>query len=587
MNWVRIHPLIANWPGGGPPPTFEITADENGTAVVELAWDPQALMAPASYPDALRYYSSGTVFNKTITRDNGSNLTVNVPAQTIQLNGNRATWVMPAALWEAYREESLKSLSTPPRSTFSRNLYYRVRVTPAGSSTAHIWPLDSELTGARSRAAPLIGILAISATPASQVLPDTAAIQAMGGIPILAPTLFGDLLSVLWNSLPQADPSRQALAALFAHQVYQAQSVAFRAKLLKLWLLAGPNMRPRLPQLLNRVVVTGSNTTQPAILRTDALGTNTLVDNLLALPFIIPHPDIINANARNAVRAREQLLDDVLNEILDPNGQINQGEAGTCSTTSMQTLLITVNPAEYVRLQLGLLSAAGTVQMADGSTVTVPPSIFRVDTRYPGAQAWAFLVRNFSELAFQATLLKLGLGSAFPAYNPSAPPNSPNGVNTVFQTTVSQGLTQDQMERALKGLFKANFTTRSVRNASDAGWPVYTVIQTRQPGVRDTLRTTLPTRLQPLVLSMYWSALPNQPNSGAHAVLALRAENGRVFFKNPQYSGLRPPSGVAAGGNGASPPRRYEDPTGALESMTDADLATWILWYHVPDQAVI
>jgi hypothetical protein len=55
MNWVRMHSLIANWPGGGGPPTFDISADENGSVVVELAWDPQALMAPASYLDPLRY----------------------------------------------------------------------------------------------------------------------------------------------------------------------------------------------------------------------------------------------------------------------------------------------------------------------------------------------------------------------------------------------------------------------------------------------------------------------------------------------------------------------------------------------------
>lgn len=583
MNWVRIHPFIANWPGGGPPPVFEITADENGTAVVELAWDPQALKFPATYANPLRYYSTGVVFSATVTRDDGSSLAVNLPAQTIQLSGNRATWSMPPVLWEAYREESLKGLRTPPASTFSRNLYYRVRVTPPGSSTAQVWPSDAVLTGANSSAAPRIGILAFSGVPAAQVVPDTAAMQAVGGITNIAPTIWSDLLNILWNLLPPADPSRQALVAIFAHAVYQAQSVATRAKLLKLWLFAGPVVRPRLPRLLDRMVVTGANAVQPAILRPDYLGTNTLVDNLISLMFIIPHPDIVSSGAL----AREQFLNDVIGEILDPNGQVNQGEAGTCAPTSMQTLLITVNPAEYVRLQLGLLSAAGTVQMADGTAVTVPPSIFRVDTRYPGAKAWAFLVRNFSELAFQATVLKFGLGGAFPAYDPAAPPNAPNGVNTVFQTTVTKGLTQDQMERALKGLFKSGFTTRSVRVPADAGWPPYATIQTRQTGIRDALRTALPTRLQPVIMGMYWNALPSQPNSGGHAVLALRAENGKIFFKNPQYSGLAPVPGMAQGGNGTNPPRRFEDPTGTLESMTDADLANWILWFHVPDQAVL
>ena len=47
-NWVRLRPVLANWPNGSQPPTFEISANENGTAVVELAWDPQALLAPSN-----------------------------------------------------------------------------------------------------------------------------------------------------------------------------------------------------------------------------------------------------------------------------------------------------------------------------------------------------------------------------------------------------------------------------------------------------------------------------------------------------------------------------------------------------------
>src|SRR5262245_637027 len=118
MNWVRIYPFIERWPGGGPPPTFNIAADENGAAVVELAWDRQALSAQASDTDALRYYSSDVAFNATITNDDGSNRNISVPAQNIQLVDNRATWTMPQALWDGYVQESLKGLSAPPRSTF-------------------------------------------------------------------------------------------------------------------------------------------------------------------------------------------------------------------------------------------------------------------------------------------------------------------------------------------------------------------------------------------------------------------------------------------------------------------------------------
>ena len=583
MDWVRIQPLLANWPGGGGPPSFEITADENGSAVVELAWDPQALAAPASYVDPLRYYATGQDFSANLTDDAGSARSISVPAQTIQLSTNRARWTMPQALWDGYVQESLKTLRNPPTTTFSRNLYYRVRVTPPGGTTARVWPTDDVLTGAGAAFAPHLGILPISASPSSQVVPDQMAVNAMGGIPLIAPNAWGAMLTWLWQNLPESDPSRQALVAIFAHTAFQGADVPTRAKLLNLWLFGGPTVRPRLPELLGRNVVVGSNLTQSAITKTDYRGGATLVDNLLSLLEIVPHPDVVTSHARNIPFSKEQLLDDVIDEILDPNGQSNQGEADTCTTTSIQTLLVTVNPAEYARLQLGLLSAAGQVVMADGTTVTVPPGIFQIDTRYPNAQSWAFFVRNASELAFQATVLKLGKGNTFPAYDPTVPPNAPTGINTVFQATVRGGLFQDQMVTALHAVFNAAFATTSITMGHGAtGASILS-----QSSVNDALFSDLPNREQPLVIVMGWGAPLGSPGSGLHAVLAVRTDSGRLFFKNPQYPGWSPPPGVLAGGNASNPPRRYEDPSGAIESMTSADLATWLVWFHEPTQALI
>lgn len=561
MNWARIHPMIVNWPGGGSPPVFTLSADANGTAVIELAWDPQALSTPASYENPLRYYASNLDFNASIPDANGTVRQISVPTQTIQLTGNQANWMMPQALWDAYVQESLKTLNTSPKptTTFSRNIYYRVRFTPTSLSTATIWPSDNVLNGSNASASPHIGILPISATLSSQVIPDQAAVQAMGGIP-LVPGLWSEILMLLWRNLPESSPERLALVRIFAHQAFLSANVETRGKLLKLWLFAGPSARVRLTELLNRQVVTGSNVTQPAITKIDYRSGKTLVDNLLALLTIVPHPDIA------ALRTRDQLLDDVINEILDPNGQVNQGEAATCTTTSMQTFLIMVNPAEYARLQLGLLSSSGQVTYADGTTASVPPAIFQINTRYPLAQSLVFLVRNFSELAFQATLLKLAMHSRFPNYDPHAHPNSSNGVNTVFQQTVKEGLYRDEYSRALKALFNVNFSLKN--------------------GV-DSFHTTLSRSQQPLFLVTSWGDLPGQPKHGLHAVLALRKENGRTFFKNPQYAGSSPDPSVAAGGNANNPPRRYEDPTQAIESITDADLAVWINYFFESDAAII
>ncbi len=569
MEWVRIHSLIQNWPGGGPPPVFDISADENGSVVVELAWDPQALMAPGTYTDPLRYYSSDIAFNATVTADNGSTRSISVPAQTIQLTNNRATWSMPQALWDGYMEETFKTLRTPPTTTFSRNIYYRVRATAAGASQARIWPSDSVLRGPNASAAVHIGILPISATPSSQVVPDNAAVRAMGG-PVLLPTLWGDILTLMWRHLPENNPNRQALVRIFAHQAFTGADLPTKAAILKLWLFAGPRARPRLPQLLDRRAVVGSNLTMPVISKIALRGGKTLAENLLALLNITPHPDL------TGVVTKEQLLDDVITEILDPNGQINQGAAGTCSPTSLQTLLITINPSEYARLQLGWLSASGRAILANGGVADVPVGILKI-ANYANVAGQPFLMRTYSELAFQAAILKYAQGNSFPAFA-----GTPQSMNQIFQATVAGGLTSDQTKRALDAAFNVNFTTHYISlpaDSSNAAWV------SAQRAIRDGLVRDLPVHQQQMLVAMFWS----QPYNFGHMVLGLRREPGssRLFFKNPQYPGSHPAPGIAQGGAANNPPRRYEDPTQALESIAEADLASWIKGYWVPDTAII
>lgn len=560
MNWLRIRPLLASWPGDTQPPTFEIMADENGTAVIELAWDPAALLAPASYPapDTLRYYSTDVTFDNTITNDDGSSRHITVPVQTITLSGNRAVWTMPQPLWDGYVQETIKSVNTPPRTLFGRVLYYRVRVTPPGGSTARVWPLDSAISGNLN--APRLNILPMSASPNATVMPDETAVNAMGGITGFD-TLWSTLLRWLWRNLPESSPDRQALVAIFGHQTFQTEisSAAQRGKLLKLWLLGG-RARRQLPHLLSRRIQRGSNITIPAVSQTDLRGGKTLIDNLLDLLNITPHPDIVGA------ATPAELVSDVITELLDPNGQVNQGAAGTCSPTSLQTMLLTLNPSEYTRLQVGLLSSSGSTTLANGTAVAIPPGIYQV-ARYAGSQSNPFFVRTNAELAFQATLLKYAQGSRFPAYSPSAPANAANGINTVFQQTIAGGLQSDETDRGLEGIFNATFTTNYIPNTTQ------TANQAAQPTLRTGFFTTLDGAQQPIPLAMFWS----QPYNFGHVVLAVRRENGRIFFKNPQYAGSNP-SGTA-GSTAANPPRRYDDPSATLESISEADLLAWIKGY--------
>ncbi|MEL6453108.1 MAG: hypothetical protein AAFQ40_00140 [Cyanobacteria bacterium J06623_5] len=571
MQWLRIRPLLANWPGNPEPPTFEIMADGNGSAVVELAYDPQALLAPASYDEPLRYYSTDVELTANITDADGSTRSINVPAQSISLTNNRASWTMPQALWDGYRQETLKSLGGNARTSFQRNLYYRVRITPVGASQAHQWPSDIVVRN-DFMGAPHMGILAMSGTPSAQVVPDQAAVDAMGGIPVVLPNLWSHTLTWMWQNLPESDLNRQALARIFSHEVFETEisDVSLRGKILKLWLFAGPQSRPRLSQLLDRRVKIGSDITEPIAIQRDLQGTKTLIDNLLSLREITPHPDLVN------VTFPEQLVDDVLTEILDPNGQVNQGRAGTCSPTSIQTLLLTVNPAEYVRLQIGLLSSAGQATLAKGDRINLPPAIFQV-ARYGGSQTHPFFVRTNAELAFQAALLKYAQGSRFPTYNPAVSADSPTGINTVFQQVIRGGLASAETDRALEGIFNVNYTTHYIPTARGT---TRADVQAAQPDIQSGLLRDLPNMQQPFPIALYW----NRPYDNGHAVLAIRRDNGRLFFKNPQYAGSNPPA--AAGTNANNPPRRIEDPSASLESIAESDLATWVKGYWVPDHAV-
>ncbi len=571
MSWVRIHPMIKNWAGGGPPPVFDISSDENGTAVVELAWDPQSLVAPATYSDPLRYYNSDTTFSESLTNDDGSRRTVNVPSQTIQLVGNRAQWIMPQPLWDAYLQESLKTIRLPPASTFSRNIYYRVRVTPPGSSNATSWPPEATLQHARNDGSPHISMAPLSASPSAMVVPDDAAVTQMGGIPLI-PNLFAEMLRMMWKSLPESDTSRQALVRIFAHANFQGANLQTRANILKLWLFGGKESRKLIPALLSRRTVIGSGVEIPIIEKTDLRGGKTLVENLLRLLAITPHPDL------NAVISQEHLLDDVITEILDPNGQVNQGAAGTCSPTSMQTLLITVNPAEYARLQVGWLSSSGTSELANGAAAPIPPGIYTTAASLTGAGVGGnagFLIRTYAELAFQSAILQYGQGSNFPAFT-----GTPASLAQTFQALVAGGFAFNETERALSGIFNTHFTTHYIpmgAGVTQAQW------QAAQQPIRDGLVRDLPGRQQQMLMAMFWGA----PYSAGHVVLGIRAESGRVFYKNPQYPGSNPPIGYIAGGTNSNPPRRYEDPSNSLESISQSDLLTWIKGYWVPDTAII
>ncbi|MFC7615558.1 hypothetical protein ACFQV2_20690 [Actinokineospora soli] len=504
-----------------------------------------------------------------------------MPAQTIALAGNRAMWPIPKPLWDAYVQEALKRVGG--KTTFSGNLYYRVRLQPPAATTAEIWPPDAALKGESARRAPSIGILPLSASPSTQVPPDPQAINALGGLPFL-PTYWTDYAKLVWERMPHTTPEHQTLRELFEHEVYQAADLPTRVNLLKLWLF-GHESRKLLPALLSRKVDVGSGLKEPVIEKQALKGGKKLPELLLGLLDIIPHPSLRGIT-------REKLVGDVIAEIVDPNGQTNQGGAGTCAPTSMQVLLITVNPAEYARLQLGWLSATGVAELADGTTADVPVGVLNTaryrTTLMPDGTLFTpndkgYHLRTFSEMAFQGAVVKLGKGGAFPAHD-----GTEQSVKEIFRTVYRGGLSPTECQTVASALFGVKF------QLSPVAWPPGspTFAQT-QKAIAASFATDLAAHPRHVLLGLLWQrdpAVPLKPKEEqpAHMVLAQEHRSGRVLFKNPQFAASAASSvGAVDGGSGIGlPPRRYEDVAAWLESMTDADLERWIYFSLVPDTAL-
>ena len=494
------------------------------------------------------YHTDENLQALSITNADGSTRTLSLNPQNIILTGNHASWTMPQELWDCYRQELRKSRLSPPRSQMAAMLYYRVRFEPTGGTSAILWPEDSSFDASSDYNR--MNIIALRTDPLTQVVPDRAAMLAM--------PRFAAELEWLWQNLPAGDPDRASLVSIFSHRFFTNHvETAIRGKVLTLWVVAGP-ARQRLSTLLDRMFTTSAGL-EMTVLKQPCIKENImLIDHLLDLASIVPHPEIAG------VRVAEHLVDDVLKEIQDPNDQNNQGRASTCAPTGIQTILININSAEYVRLQRGLLSVGSQATLANGDVIRPPVSIFRIAHR-AGAQSSSFRVRTISELAFQASILIYARGN-FPNYEHDAPPDVLGGINTFFQAEIGRGLDFVEIKTAMDALFNQNFTLH-IENAPSAA-------------LRNRFLTDLQASADPLLTVLRWSRSQADTGTGLHAVVSIRHEASRTFFKNPLYAGSSPPSGIVSNGVAQNPPRRTDDPSQTLESMGDDDLSSWVRAYY-------
>jgi hypothetical protein len=217
------------------------------------------------------------------------------------------------------------------------------------------------------------------------------------------------------------------------------------------------------------------------------------------------------------------ITDDVLSSIMiecsDP-GQVDQSTRGTCTVTSMQYVLCTQNPAEYVRIMKGLLSQQGFALLHNGQ------KLIRVNDSIPPDTTW----RSTSERVFQSALMLFARG-----HYSNIDPENP-------------GLNYEEIEKVIEALFGFNFEVYS------GDWKFW---EDQGQKILDKLKGK--GKLIRTFSSLKWG-------EGYHMVFLTELKQGRVFLRNP-WGPTSDPVGTIYN----DPPRRLEDSNIRLESMTEQD----------------
>ncbi len=526
MRWVRVHSHFDVWASNGPAPTFCITSDNDGEAFLEIAKYPELLFRPVSDPSDMW----NCFFTHTGSND-GS-----VAATTITITGGHAEYTLPDAVWAQMKNVAGESTRGA--------LYYRVKARPTGSSSEGYTSHTD--TACQDRNVPSIEITPVAGTPTA-AFDDS---EALGHL-----TSWEQMFIFLFPLMGD-DPEHRALQTMVAHPVYRDQSSSrIRAKMLQLFIRSGGEGRQLFERLLDLRVAVGSSAggghmTEPALFWRDERSEGTTLDHLLALWDVQLDPRVPLLPSK--------VIFEAIVELIDPPGQINQGAAGTCAATSIQTYTALRNPAEYARWCRYILDRRQnhTVTLANGGTMRANPEAFDVATwrtTQPAAGAnWQLVIgRTYSERGIQAALMQYahtGAGS----YDPER-----DSFVTWLGTALGSGLQLPEVKRALDAIFNQSWTW-DFGGGTSASAP--------NAGAATNVMSHFQNHGLPVYISILWG-------TGGHGVLGLRVENNRLIFRNPQYRGSYPPS--AAHVNGAamvSPTRTIHNVSRSEESMDLAGL---------------
>ncbi|MFT3706731.1 MAG: hypothetical protein QM817_03610 [Archangium sp.] len=200
---------------------------------------------------------------------------------------------------------------------------------------------------------------------------------------------------------------------------------------------------------------------------------------------------------------KSELMESLLRDIVNPN-RIDQGDAPTCTVTSMQFELVAEEPAEYLRLMTDLTGPQGRAKMRGNSELMLHDG-----------DAGTRDERSISQTIFQTAAMEFGNGKDLD-FNPAA-----HGSFDASGKMVQQGLRPEQQTQVLRQLFGVNY--RSER------------FQTEAEGAKvlEKLRgyDARSAQNRPIILQI-------DQGDFNHAVTFERVADQRVYFRDP-YGELR------------------------------------------------
>ena len=194
---------------------------------------------------------------------------------------------------------------------------------------------------------------------------------------------------------------------------------------------------------------------------------------------------------------RGELLSDVVQEVENPVCIAQEGK-GTCGASTVQIMLVSENPAEYVRLVSGLASPEGKASLANGEVIA----------RKPGTEMEDGALRTVSTRLLVPAFMEYGNGMA--TYDNEKDKSSLMGFDY-------PGLTYGDFERLAEGVLNRSFEVKKSGLFDDA-----------EALLKQVAKLASPARHVPLVI--------DYPGQGFHAVQVTEVKDGKVNYINPQGS---------------------------------------------------